>query len=122
MNSLKERTATAATDLETLQGCWSSIWSRIQQVEFDTACSKEILLQKIREQFSAKVILVNHEKQIDVDVSCANLAIKYNMLYMSVYQLIRGEIRAESDLGRALEQSRREKQLNFGKGAASDPF
>ena len=41
---------------------------------------------------------------------------------MSVYQLIRGEIGAESDLGRALEQSRREKQLNFGKGASNDPF
>jgi hypothetical protein len=49
------------------------------------------------------VILVNHEKRIDVDTACSNLAIKYNMLYMSVYQLIRSEITAETELGRALQ-------------------
>lgn len=35
--------------------------------------------------FKARVILVNHEKRIDVDTACSNLAIKYNMLYVSVY-------------------------------------
>jgi len=43
----------------------------------------------LRSAFSAKVILVNHEKRLDVDTVCSNLSIKYNMLYMSVYQLIR---------------------------------
>lgn len=108
-NALKEKTAAAVADQEALQNCWTYFWSRIQQIEFDTACSKENLLAKIRTQFSAKVILVNHEKRIDVDTECANLAIKYNMLYMSVYQLIRGEIRSATELGCALEQSRREK-------------
>ena len=44
------------------------------------------------------------------------------MLYMSVYQLIKREILAETDLGRALEQSRRDKELNFGRGTITDPF
>jgi len=108
-SNLREKTATAEADCEALQVCWTAIWSRIQQIEFDTACSKENLLTKIRAQFSAKVILVNHEKRIDVDTSCANLAIKYNMLYMSVYQLIRSEVKAGTELGRALEQSKRHK-------------
>ena len=46
---------------------------------------------------------MNHEKRIDVDTACSNLAIKYNMLYLSVYQLIRSEILAQTQLGVALE-------------------
>ena len=53
----------------------------------------------MRSKFSAKVILVNHEKRIEVDTACSNLAIKYNLLYLSVYQLIRKEILAETELG-----------------------
>ena len=45
------------------------------------------------------------------------------MLYMSVYQLIREEITAETELGRDLLQSYREKALNFGSTALLlDPF
>ena len=44
MDNIKEKTSAAAADLEALQACWEGIWSRIQQVEFDTACSKENLL------------------------------------------------------------------------------
>ena len=51
----------------------------------DTACSKESLIEEIRSKFCAKVILVNHEKRIEVDTACSNLAIKYNMMYISVY-------------------------------------
>jgi len=48
--------------------------------------------KKLRDIFSAKVILVNHEKRLDIDTVCSNLAIKYNYLYISVYQLIRQHI------------------------------
>ena len=77
----------------------------------------------MRSNFSAKVVLVNHAKRIEVDTACSNLAIKYNMLYLSVYQLIRREILAETDLGRALLHSKREKALDFGPLAkAHDPY
>ena len=36
------------------------------------------------------------------------------MLYMSVYQLIKSEITAETELGRALALSKRQKELDFG--------
>mmetsp|Transcript_15594 Transcript_15594/g.19612 ORF Transcript_15594/g.19612 Transcript_15594/m.19612 type:complete len:254 (+) Transcript_15594:1854-2615(+) len=101
--ALKEKTAAAVQDAATLRTCWAGILNRVNQIEFDTACSKENLTSQIRAQFSAQVILVNHEKRIDVDTACSNLAIKYNMLYMSVYQLIRSEITAETELGRALQ-------------------
>ena len=50
------------------------------------------------------------------------MAIKYNMLYISVYQLISNEIKAETALGRALAQSKREKQMDFGVQEVEDPF
>lgn len=62
--------------------------ARVKQIDLDTTCSKESLQAEIRSKFCAKVILVNHEKRIEVDTACSNLAIKYNMLYLSVYQLI----------------------------------
>ena len=121
--ALKDSTAAAAADIATLKAHLANVLSRVNQIEFDTACSKENLTAQIRAQFSSKVILVNHEKRIDVDTCCSNLAIKYNMLYMSVYQLIREEITAETELGRDLLQSYREKALNFGSTALLlDPF
>ena len=97
--------------------------NRVKQIKLDTGVSKESLTAEIRSQFSAKVILVNHEKRISVDTACSNLAIKYNMLYMSVYQLIKNETCNETALGRALAQSKREKAMSFGASAdAEDPF
>ena len=121
--NLNEKIAAAAQDAANLKAHLAAVLNRIQQIEFDTGCSRENLNAQIRAQFSSKVILVNHEKRIDVDTCCSNLAIKYNMLYMSVYQLIREEITAETALGQALQQSYREKTLNFGSTALLlDPF
>ena len=100
---------------------WGEILPRIQQIKFDTACSRENLISQIRGQFLPKVVLVNHDKRIDVDTTCSNLAIKYNMLYISVYQLIRSEIQAATELGRALVQSRSNKPVSCLK-VADDQF
>lgn len=98
-----------AADTQKLKSCLGNAASRVQWIELDTACSKESLVAQIRSEFCAKVILVNHEKRIEVDTACSNLAIKYNMLYMSVYQLIKREICAGTDLGKALAKSKSEK-------------
>jgi hypothetical protein len=47
--------------------------------------SVEGLTKDLNSKFSPKVVLVNHEKQLGVDNSCSNLAIKYNMIYISAY-------------------------------------
>jgi hypothetical protein len=49
---------------------------------------------------------VNHEKSIGVDNACANLAIKYNMLYISAYQVIKDNICNKTEWGKRLEANR----------------
>jgi hypothetical protein len=58
-------------------------------MNLDTSGSLETMKKALKGLFSPKVIIVNHEKRLGVDVTCANLAIKFNLLYISVYQLIR---------------------------------
>lgn len=121
--ALKDKAAAAAEDGQKLLACWSDIISRVEQITFKTDVSKEAMTADVRSKFCAKVILVNHEKRIEVDTACSNLAIKYNMLYMSVYQLIKQEICAETALGRALLSSKRQKGMDFGPVAKDvDPF
>ena len=123
--SLAEKAVAAKDDLEKLKSrIGATTMSRVKCIDIDTGCSKESLIADVKSRFSAKVILVNHEKRISVDTACSNLAIKYNMLYMSVYQLIKNEISAETGLGRALVQSKREKSMDFGSAGAEseDPF
>ena len=54
----------------------------------------ESVATKLSHRFAAKVILVNHESSLrgSVDTACANLAIKYNCLYLSAYQCIKMHI------------------------------
>ena len=47
--------------------------------------SEETISSVLKEILAPRVILVNHEKRLSVDTTCANLAIKYNFLYISVY-------------------------------------
>lgn len=58
----------------------------------NTDSSEETILSELKDFFAPKVILVNHEKRLTVDTTCANLAIKYNFLYISVYQTIKQHI------------------------------
>lgn len=112
--ALKEKAAQAVTDREKLMGAWADVLKRVKVITQDTTMSKESLVAALRAQFCAKVILVNHEKRIQVDTACSNLAIKYNMLYLSVYQVIKKEVEAATPLGQALAQSKRAKALDFG--------
>ena len=93
-----------------------------QQHVFDTAQSKESLSAAVRNAFCAKIILVNHETRLPVDTACANLAIKYGMLYLSVHQLIKKEIQADTALGQALSASKSLKSLNSAKEDEFDEY
>lgn len=74
----------------------------LQFYQFSTEVSEETLISEIKETFAPKVILVNHEKRLTVDTTCANLAIKYNFLYISVYQTIKQHIENNTEYGRKL--------------------
>jgi hypothetical protein len=58
-----------------------------------------------------RVILVNHEKRLGVDTTCANLAIKYNMLYLSAYQVIRQNIEDLTEWGKKLLATKKSKDI-----------
>ena len=120
---LQEKAKQAEANAAAYRQCWSDVIARVKELNFDTSCSKESMTADVRGRFSAKVILVNHEKRIEVDTTCSNLAIKYNLLYLSVYQLLKQEVLAQTELGRALENSKRQKAIEFGPVAKNvDPF
>lgn len=60
----------------------------------------EAVGKQLRAHFSPlRVLVVNHEKRLDIDTACSNLAIKYNMIYLSVYQLIKKHVTECTALG-----------------------
>jgi len=58
-----------------------------------------------------RVILLNHEKRLSVDTTCANLGIKYNMLYISVYQLIKQHIEENTEFGKRLVATKKPREM-----------
>jgi len=78
-----------------------------------TDSSEETLTLEIKEFFAPKVILVNHEKRLTVDTTCANLAIKYNFLYISVYQTIKSHIENNTELGKKLMATKKTKDIKL---------
>jgi hypothetical protein len=87
-----------------------------------TSASEEVVSNVLRDAMSPKVILVNHEKRLPVDSIAANLGIKYNFMYLSVYQLIRSHIEQQTAMGVKLEQSRKYKPLQTVPQAGKDEF
>lgn len=46
-----------------------------------------------------------------MDTTCANLAIKYNMVYLSAYQIIKQHIEEKTDFGKRLEATKKPKDI-----------
>jgi hypothetical protein len=61
--------------------------------------------------FMPRVMIVNHEKRLGIDTTCSNLAIKYNMIYISAYQLIRNHILQGTEWGNKLQSSKTDKKF-----------
>ena len=68
-------------------------------------------MKELNSKFSPKVILVNHQKRLAVDTPCANLAIKYNMIYMSAYQIIKHHIEHNTLKGQKLLKTMKKKKI-----------
>ena len=83
--------------------------------------SEESLTKDLKAQFAPRVILVNHEKRLAVDTTCANLAIKYNLVYISVYQLIKQHIENNTELGKRLLATKRPRDIKL-QTQAKDEF
>jgi len=74
--------------------------------------SLETTIKDLNTKFAPAVLLVNHEKKFFVDSACSNLAIKYNMIYISAYQVIRENILANTPMGRKLKDTKKDRELN----------
>lgn len=85
--------------------------SRIITIDTSKIASIESLAKELNNNFSAKVVLVNHEKSVPVDSVCSNVAIKYNMLYISAYQVIKKHILDKDEWGQKLEANRKNREL-----------
>jgi dihydroneopterin aldolase len=81
-------------------------------MSLSTGDSLETTCSRLKAAFQPKVILLNHEKRLGTDTACANLAIKYNLIYISVYQLIREHVDGKTAWGKKLALTKRNRQLN----------
>ena len=87
---------------------------RINYLDINTdSFSQKKVKDAIANEFQPKVVLVNHEKRLGVDTTCANLAIKYNMIYISVYQLIKHHIETQTQWGAKLLAGQRSKAIQL---------
>ena len=82
-------------------------------IDINAADSLATTADSLKSQFQPKVIVVNHEKRLGIDVSCSNLAIKYNLIYISVYQLIGQHIQNETAWGKKLIETKRDRDINL---------
>jgi hypothetical protein len=87
---------------------------RVQFIEMNTTDVKiPEMTRKLNSMFAPKIVLVNHEKRLSVDTACSNISIKYNMLYLSIYQLIREHIEGNTCWGAKLQKNRQAKEINL---------
>ena len=84
---------------------------RFRILEFNL--SGDSMKKQINDELSPKVILVSHDKRLASDTTCANLAIKYNLIYVSVYQLIRKHIESNSEFGRKLLETKKPREIKI---------
>lgn len=100
---LKDDLAAYNTLSEGVIGAYKQNAGRVQLLNLDTKASLETTKKDLVSKFKPQVILINHEKRLGIDTTCSNLAIKYNMLYISAYQIIKQHITGKTEWGAKLE-------------------
>jgi len=86
--------------------------ARVRMMNLKTDGSLETTTRELNQRFSPKVILVNHLKSLPVDTPCANIAIKYNMVYISAYQVIKHHVTQATEWGKKLNATRFPKEIS----------
>lgn len=99
VQEIKANSATNAAKRQALCVHLEKYGERCEIIHQNTDQSHETVVKEIAQKFAPAVLLVNHEKKYLVDSTCANLAMKYNMIYISVYQLIKKHIEMETSYG-----------------------
>jgi len=112
--SIKADSATNSARRQHLTAHFEQFGGRVNILHLNTSqvSSIESTTKDLNNKFSPKVILVNHEKQLPVDNTCSNLAIKYNMIYISAYQIIKQNIQQKTAWGQKLQANRRARSID----------
>ena len=84
---------------------------RTKTIDVNTDDSLESTLALINRELSPKCVIVNHEKRLGIDTACSNLAIKYNMLFLSSYQIIKQHITQNTEWGKKLKNCFQQKEI-----------
>ena len=105
-----------------VQAAYQACKDKVRLISVNTDGSNDAVVESLRGNFAAKIILVNHEKRLEVDTTCANLAIKYNMLYLSVYQLIKAAVCNNTELGKRIWKSMKPKDMTDDVKVSEDAF
>lgn len=108
---LKQQEADGNAIKTAIEDCYKVYIGRVSMLKLATDASLETTFGELTGKFSPQVILVNHEKRLGIDTTCANLAIKYNMIYISAYQIIKQHIEGNSEWGKKLLATKREKEI-----------
>ena len=103
----------ASDSVEAMRHFLNTFGHRCEVIFFNTDASFETTEQNLIRQFSPQVILLNHEKRLGVDTTCANLAIKFNMIYISAYQIIQQHVKNNTKWGKLLVQTKRTRHINL---------
>lgn len=111
--ALDQQTAAASDVKEAMRQHFLGAGARCEIIDFNTDASFETTQKELVRKFSPQVILLNHEKRLGVDTTCANLAIKFNMIYISVYQIIQQHIKNNTEWGKLLKATKRTKSINL---------
>lgn len=101
-------------------GSFAAFSNRCTMLSLNTDSSLETTTKALMTLFSPQVVIVNHEKRLDIDTACANLALKYNMLYISAYQVIAEHVQSNTKWGQLLQHSKRSEAVSFEEGAPDD--
>lgn len=98
---------------ESINGAYQQQAGRVQNIALNTKASLETTKKELVGKFKPQVILINHDKRLGIDTTCANLAIKFNMLYLSAYQIIKQHIEGKTVWGTKLENSKTSKEIEI---------
>lgn len=85
--------------------------TRARTIQLKTDDSLESTFLRLDKELSPKIVIVNHEKRLGIDTTCANLAIKYNMIYLSSYQIIKQHITNNTEWGKKLLANQKKKDI-----------
>ena len=107
------RAAADTTTRSAIKDALKKVSTHVDFIELETSSSLESTCSALKNHFAPRVVLMNHEKRLGIDNTCSNLAIKYNMIYISAYQLIKHHITSQTEWGSKLQAVQRTKEINL---------